>query len=433
MSDLTPHKVNQSLRFSVLDGIFASGMVGLTQDYFTPFLLLLGATVRQVGILGALPNLVSALLQVKSADLTAHFESRKKIFSLFVFLQALMLLPMIFVSSLGSCKPMFFILMVTLFTSFGAFALPPWGSLMSDLVHEHKRGEYFGWRNKVLGILLVAFSFLAGVILHFMKPHDIFSGFSIIFTLAFLCRLASLHFLAKMHEPYLSHKKENSFTLLMFLRRVKESNFAKFVFFVAFFNFSVNLAAPFFAVFMLKDMHFSYLTYTVITATATLMVYLMMGRWGRHADRVGNVKVIRLTAPIIITLPLLWIISQNPVFLLFAQIVSGFAWAGFNLCASNFIYDSTTPEKRTRCIAYFNVINGLAICFGALIGGFLVDWLPPFLGYKILTLFWLTSLCRLLVVVFIAPKIKEVRPVRAVSNIELLSSMVGIHPILKTN
>jgi len=219
----------------------------------------------------------------------------------------------------------------------------------------------------------------------------------------------------------------------MFFRRIKESNFAKFVLFVAVFNFCVFMASPFFAVFMLRELQFSYLKYTVITVTATLTIYLLMGRWGRHADEVGNLKVLRMTAPIIGILPFLWVVNHHPLWLLLVQVTSGFAWAGFNLCASNFIYDAVTPEKRTRCIAYFNVMNGLALCGGGLLGGYLIDILPPFNGYRILMLFMISSILRLAVALAIPRKLKEVRSVQHISSNKLFFSMIGIKPILGNN
>ncbi|HEX9916673.1 MAG TPA: MFS transporter, partial [candidate division Zixibacteria bacterium] len=127
-------KKDKTLRFSFLDGIFASGMTGFTQDYFTPFILYLGATARQVGFLSALPNLFGALMQLKSADITEKLKSRKKVITSFVFLQALMLLPMVALSLLGEAKIAIFIAIVTLFISLGAFVLPAWGSMMSDII-----------------------------------------------------------------------------------------------------------------------------------------------------------------------------------------------------------------------------------------------------------------------------------------------------------
>lgn len=341
-----------------------------------------------------------------------------------------MLLPIAAMALAGWRSVPFFIAAVVLFTGFGAFSGPAWASMMADLVSPAKRGEYFGWRNRVLGFLVVGFTFIAGLILNQTRAINVFYGFAIIFAGAFVFRIISWYFLTRMYEPKLEHRKEDSFTLLNFLARIKESNFAKFVLFVAMLNFSVNLAAPFFAVLMLENLHFSYILYTTITITATLTIFIAMSRWGRHADKVGNLKVLKFTSPIIGIIPLLWVVNRHPVFLFFAQVISGFAWAGFNLSASNFIYDAVTPGKRTRCIAYFNVLNGFALCAGALIGGFLVGKLPPFLGYNILSLFVISAVLRLVVALFGPMKLKEVRPVEHISSDHLFFSMVGIRPFL---
>lgn len=422
-------KINKTLRFSLIDGIFASVMSGLTQDYFAPFLLLLGASAQHIGILNAFPNLFASLIQLKSADIVEKMKSRRLIINIFVFLQAVVFLPMVIMAFRQVLNPLFFIFLVTIFLSLGAFAGPAWGSLMSDLVKENKRGQYFGWRNKVLGFMMVAAAFLAGFILHIMERINIFYGFVIIFGLAFLCRIISWCFLTLMHDPVLKYQKESQFTFFDFIKRVRESNFAKFVFFVAMFSFCVNLVSPFFSVLMLRDLKFSYFTYTVITVSATLTVYLMFTQWGRHADKIGNLKVVKFCAPLISVLPLFWVINRNPVFLIFTQIFAGFAWSGFNLCVSNFIYDAVTPEKRIRCIAYFNVINGTALCAGALVGGFLLTRLPPLFGYNILTLCIIASVSRLFVSLIMPFKLKEVRPVERIKNNQLFFSVIGIKPI----
>lgn len=424
------NQIKRSLRFSFLDGIFASCMIGFTQEYFTPFLLVLGASVKHVGILNALPNLSASLTQLKSADFVEKVKSRKKIIVTFVLLQALMLLPIMFIALANVRNLHFFIMIVILFTSFGALANPAWGSLMSDLVDENKRGEYFGFRTRILGFITVMSIFIAGIILNYSRKTNVFLGFASIFGLAFLFRMISCYFLNRMHDASLEHREEDKFTFLNFLSRMRESNFAKFVLFVSMMNFSVNLASPFFAVLMLRDLHFNYLLYTFITLTATLTVYIIIGRWGKHADKVGNLKIIRFVSPLIGILPLLWVINRSPVFLLFAQVVSGFAWAGFNLCASNFIYDAVIPTKRTRCIAYFNFLNGIALCAGALLGGFTLQKLPPIFGYNILTLFLISSFLRLMFGIFMPTKLREVRPVTKVGNNQLFFSVIGIRPLL---
>jgi hypothetical protein len=53
--------VRESLRASFKDGIFAAFMAGVTDHYATPAALFLGANVQQVGLVTALPNLLSSL------------------------------------------------------------------------------------------------------------------------------------------------------------------------------------------------------------------------------------------------------------------------------------------------------------------------------------------------------------------------------------
>lgn len=427
--DSTKHNINKTLKFSFVDGIFASGMAGFTQEYYVPFALLLGAKARHVGIINALSNLSSSLMQLKSADLAERARSRKKVVNFFVFFQALALLPVVAIALLGGVNLNIFIAVIVLFTSCGAIATPAWASLMSDLVSPDKRGEYFGWRSRILGFITVIATFIAGFLLHEMKRFNIFYGFAVIFGIAFISRIISWYFLTKMHEPYLEHKKENSFTFFDFLARIKESNFAKFVLFVAVMNFSVNLVSPFFAVLMLKNLSFSYLLFTMITITQTLTSIFLMRRWGMHADKVGNVRIIKFSSYLIAIIPVLWVINRNPIFLFFAQIFSGFSWAAFNLCTLNFIYDAVTPEKRTRCISYFNVFNGIALSLGALLGGFLFQIVPPIFGYRVLTLCLLSALMRLMAGFFISVHIKEVRPVEKITSDGLFFSVIGVRPL----
>ncbi len=419
------------MRFSFLDGVFAGGMIGFTQEYFTPFLLLMSSTARHVALLAALPNIFASLIQLKTADLAEKARSRKKVITTFVFMQAVMLLPMALLALRQKAHPGFFIAMVILFTSFGAISSPAWGSLMSDLVPNRKRGAYFGWRNRIVGFIIVGMAFTAGCILNFMKEINVYFGFALIFFLAFVFRLGSWAYLKKMHEPHLEIKKEHYFSIIQFFVSIRKSNFARFVLFSGVMNFSVHMASPFFSMFMLRDLKFSYLTYTTVTVAATLTIYLMMGRWGLLADRIGNLRVIKFTSSLIGVIPLLWLVSRNPVFLVFAQIFSGLLWSGFTLCSTNFIYDAVTPQKRTRCISYFNLVNGLALGGGALAGGFAARGLPPVLGYKLLTLFLVSALLRFASARYLPAMVKEVRVSEHASNSDIFLSMTGIKALKK--
>ena len=278
-------------------------------------------------------------------------------------------------------------------------------------------------------MLGVAGMIAGGMILHGMEQRNLLYGFCLLFGLGLLSRFFSFLSLQRMSEPSSTYNKEDVFSFLQFFLRLKKSNFAKFVLFVSATNFSVNLAAPYFAVFMLQDLSFNYFLYAMVTIAAPLTLYLTVSRWGRHADKVGSLKVLLLTSKCFPLIPLLWIVDQTPWYLLMVEMFSGFLWAGFNLCAVNFIYDAASPQKRTRCIAYFNVVNGFALSCGALLGGFMVRHLPPLFGHKILALFFISAMLRLAVSWALPRMLKEVRHVEHIKSLDLFFSMIRLRSI----
>lgn len=416
----------QSLKYSMLDGISASGMIGFTNEFFSPFLLLLGGTTFQVGILSSLPSFMASIVQILSPEIVDRLKSRKKIILIFVFFQLLMIIPIIGISIYGKCNPYFFILCVIFFTAFGAIATPAWASLMSNLVPDSKRGVFFGNRTRIIGLTLVFFTFIAGFIVHFMNTINIYYGFTIIFFGALIFRIFSWFFLSKMKEQIIEHKQEHHFTIVQFWAQLKKSNFAKFVLFMSTLHFSVFLASPFFTVLMLKDYKFNYSIYTIVTVSCTLAANLMIAKWGKISDSIGNIKIIKIIAPLISVLPVLWLVSSNWIYLIFVQIAAGVLWAGLNLCALNFVYDAVTPQKRTRCIAYFNSFNGLGICLGSLIGGVILEKLPSFLGHKIYSLFTISTIFRLLISLTLTKFFNEVKPVEKISYFKLFLRLINI-------
>jgi MFS family permease len=423
--------VRASLRSSFKDGIFAAFMAGAVDSYATPAALFLGATILQVGLVTALPNLLAALSQFFSVRIIYWVGGRVKLLVRLVFSQAslilcIALLPMLEIANRVELLLIFLVLAAIC----GGLAGPAWGSLMSDYVPAKKRGQYFGWRSRTVGAVTVGSIVASGLLLNFFQEISYGTGFCIIFSCAAAARYISAYFLSRMDEP--PHKKDpaSDFTFMMFLRRFRESNFLKFVVFSGCLTFATFLAAPFFAVFMLRDLQLSYVTYMALQVSASLAALVALPLWGKHADWVGNVRVLRLSSFLAALIPMFWLFSHNAAYLMLVQMFSGFAWSGVTLSAGNFIYDAVTPQKRVRCIAYFNVINGVALFLGSSLGGYLATSLPPLLGYRLLGLFALSCLCRLTFYLLLSRSFREVRAAHEVSIQELFFSVVGIRPLV---
>jgi len=154
--------------------------------------------------------------------------------------------------------------------------------------------------------------------------------------------------------------------------------------------------------------------------------------WGKHADKIGNAKVLKTTSLLIPLIPVLWLFSSNLTYLFMIEVFAGFVWGGFNLCSLNFIYDAVSPGKRVRCLGYFGFINGVATFLGAGLGGYLAERLPTLNGSRILTLFVISGLLRFLSHFLLSRHFHEVRTAaQKISSVELFFSVVGIRPLLE--
>lgn len=140
-----------------------------------------------------------------------------------------------------------------------------------------------------------------------------------------------------------------------------------------------------------------------------LFSLIVLKLWGKFADRYGNYRVLYITTILIPIVPILWILFESPIYLIFVPaLISGVSWVGFNLATNNFIYDNVSPKKRGFAISYYNMFNGIGIFFGAVIGAFLIKFLKTSFE-PILLIFIISSLMSIVVVFFWIPQIKEIK------------------------
>ena len=411
-------------KISIRDGSAYGVMDGFGLRYITPYALHLGASNAQIGFLTSIPALIGNFLQMFISRAMEKY-SRKKILMFGVLMQTLMWLPLIgigflfFYGKLDSIASANLVVIVySLIVIFAAFVAPTWNSLMRDVVTKDI-GTYFGKRNRIVGAFVMVSLLIGSFILDYFKKTNIFWGFVIIFGIAFFARVISWLTLRKHYEPELKLQKGYYFNFRQFLSKIPQSNFGKFALFVGLMMLATSIAAPFFTVYMLKELHFSYVTWMAITIVSSITSLLFMPLWGKIADKHGNLSIIKITGALIPFVSLLWIaaplilpLSHTGliVYLLAIEALSGIAWSGFNLCVANFVFDAVTRERFPICLAYSNILNGIGVFIGATLGGiisslnFSFGWISP-----LIFIFLLSGVARTMVYVFMIPQIKEVR------------------------
>ena len=284
---------------------------------------------------------------------------------------------------------------------------------------------------------------LAGLILHGTeKAGSPWIGFMLIFIAALLSRLISAYCLSKMSNPPYEVNKKDEFSILEFFADFRHSSFVRFVVYTGLMHLSVMVAGPFFSVYMLRELHFSYLQFMVVSAIAVLAQYFTLHNWGKFGDKFGNRRALVIAGFTLPVVPVLWLISANFYFILLIQMLSGFVWAGFSLSMGNFIYDATPQPRLAKCVAIFNVINAVGIFAGAAIGGWMTGYLPLSisisglgisLGITMISnlqwLFLISGVLRLFISFIFLPTIREMREVQPLTLQELIFRVSSIRPI----
>jgi len=416
-----------SLRNLFLDGFFASIQFGLTDQFITPLALFFGANNVAIGSLSFIRNALVSIVQIYSAELTRLFGSRKRFTTAAVFAAAVMWLPTYFLPVLfEEVRIPLFIILFAVTSCCNLMATPAWASLISEYIPYRKRGQYFGFRGAALGTVYFFSLLAAGLLLHVFERRDLFLGFSILIITASVMRMISWGFLTRLYEPKWRPSTEDYFTFWEFIRRLPVSNFARYAVLSALFMMGVAMASVFFPVYLLREVGFGYLAYSVLTAATIFTTYLSQRYWGRFSDRYGNLKILGMTTALISLIPFLWIFSRDFYYLLFVQLLAGFLWAGYNLSSVNFIYDAAATKKRERCIAYYNFLSGLGLGVGALMGGFFYRHLAPVLGSGFYSLVVVSGLVRFVFAHAILLFTKEVRTVHPIRGRVLLLDIAGI-------
>lgn len=416
--------------------------MGASETYLGAFGIFLGGAPLQIGALATLPPLVGAIVQSIGMRISERTKSRRDVVASLMRAQALLLLPLALIPfpfTSGSDAVTALIGVVVLYQVTVGLIAPMWNSLVGDLLPPLSRGEFFGFRNKWMAIVTFSAVVLAGQTIHWFSEWGLESwGFVVVFVSAAVARALSAKAFGGVDDVSLHVPDESKFTFWQFLARAKYSNFVKFVFFVSCMNFAASISGPYFAMYMLQDLSFSYSDYTVIVAAAVLAQFVVMRSWGAMSDQFGNRTILKVCGTLVALNPTLWLISSNFWFVVFVQFYSGIFWAGFTLAAANFVFDAVTPPKRARCVAYQAIINGCLVFLGSYVGGRIAHEVPmswvQHIGLwvphsKFLALFVLSGILRVFVMLFLFPSFKEVRQVESIRGHQLLIRVTSLRPL----
>ena len=406
----------RGLRLSVIDGAFSAVMGGLCGGIFLVGFVLkvLDADTGKIGVIASLPMFAN-LIQLLGSYIIEKTGKSKRLCLISVAVSRalwllIILLPFRIFAGLSDYRIWVVVGVIGLSSLFAALAGVGWTSWMSELVPEETRGAYFGKRNMISAFFGMLFVLAGGRFINFWEmryPHNQPAGFIIIFGAGILAGLLSLIFLRAVPEtPAPPRPKDGGFNLREFLSPVKDSNFIKLALFGASWIFAVNLAAPFYGVYMINALKIDFSTLTVFGTAATVATLIMMKIWGPITDKLGNKPVLIVSSLALAAVPFLWV-STIPgryyIPVMGAHILSGAFMAGAGLSQFNILIKLSPREGRSVYLALYAAATGLTGALAPVAGGrlsFLMEDISVILpGYTLTGLHLLFILSAVLIAV----------------------------------
>ncbi|MHC4674583.1 MAG: MFS transporter [Planctomycetota bacterium] len=381
---LQEEEVSQGLRMLMYDGMCSQVMGVLTGGAFlVAFAVLLGASNTVIGLLAAIAPLTQ-ILQIPTIFVVDKIRLRK---FLVVASSLLSRLSWLIVATLPWLVPSdqrVLVLVICLFLYFGLGTVSggAFNSWMRDLIPEKIMGSYFARRFAIATAIGAVLTVLAGVAVDFGKRlFDSELGiYSILFLAGSVSGLIGLYFLTRIPEPKMS--PDPSKGLISVLGQpFKDEGFRKLLWFLGSWNFAINLAAPFFVVYMLTRLGMSMTWVLGLSVLSQLTNILFFQIWGRLADTFSNKSVLGVSGPLFILSILLWPFTTMPEkyiltipILVFIHILAGMSTAGVTLCSANIALKLAPRGKATSFLATNALVNGLAATFAPIIAGVTADW-----------------------------------------------------------
>lgn len=379
---LTESEVQKGMKIIIWDGLASEMMTTFTGSAFLiAMALLMGANNVQIGLLAALPTFTN-IFQLISIWLVRKYNNRRAVTVYCAFLARFPLV-LIGISALwfaGSFN--IFIFFLFFYFLFGSIAGPSWNSWMKDLVPENMLGEYFSRRSRYNQTLDVVFSIVLAILLDFIKsryPQYELNVYSIFFIIAGVIGIIGGYVLSRAPEPqsYLS----NANILSLFRQPLRNLNFRRLLAFNSAWIFALNIATPFFTVFMMKGMGLPISYIIVLSILSQLSSILTIRIWGTFADRYSNKSIIALSAPIYILCIIAWCfvgiysrLYANLALLVVIHIFSGISTAGINLSLTNIGLKLAPKEDAIVYLSVKNIITAFFSSMGPLVGGVLADF-----------------------------------------------------------
>lgn len=366
----------RSLHWFWFDGFFASASDNIMLNFVSLYIIALGASGAQVGMMSSISSIVSACVLLPGALLAERSLRKKPVTLSFGINGRFAILMLVFVPILfkGPAAIWIAIAFSVLRDASNYAGYPAWMDLTNSVVPIEGRGRYFGSRNFIMGITGMLTTLLAGKLITLFTSV---TGYQIALAAAFVFGMASSFSFSHIDEDAVSIapvKTRRSFNPRELVAMFKEQpHFVALTATAALWNFAIYIAGPFFNVQMVNVLKFSAATVGLLNVISTLASLLTSKRIGGLADRMSNRKLQLISMILIPLLPTAWLFVTAAWQVAIINSFSGVFWGVFNLVSFNLLLASVPCDQVPRYSAIYQVVVLLAIALGSAVGSAIIE------------------------------------------------------------
>lgn len=370
-----------ALRASVAEGALATVMSTLLGGVFlTAFALRLGANEMQIGLLAATTSLAH-LSQLLGSWAVERSGRCKRVCMIASWISRLLWLPILLVPFIfsrvsGEGQAWCILALLVVSSSFASVGGVAWLAWIKNLVPDEMRLRFLGRRHIFNATLTFSMSLASGLFVDAWTrayPSSLL-GFILVFAVAVACGLVGLLILQTMPEA--TDRITVAVPLGSLVKApLTDGNYRRLIAFYATWNFTSNLATPFFAVYMLAILQLSFATVTLLLMLSSVMGLAVTRLWTRFGDRFGTINMVLVATLADVACPLLWLlVSPGTLWILVPIHLLGVFAAPIAIGPNVLSLKLSPAESGSGYMALFNAITGPLTAAGAVVGGAIAGW-----------------------------------------------------------
>ena len=395
-------EARQNLRWFWLDGLFASASDAIIVAYLSLFVLALGGTRAQIGLMNSLASLSAALVLLPGAALVERLGWRRPIvLRSAAGARAVLLLLALMPLALDGHAAVYAAIGLAIVRSASIHVgVPAWSGLMADLVPARWRGRYFSSRSIAMVAAGMVTTLLFGQLISRIREP---LGYQLAFGVAFAIGLVATFSFGRIDEPpeATAASAAGGAGLPLWKQLRAHRDFVVFCAVVALWSFAVSIGGPFFSVFLVEGLGASaglIGTFAVLSSLASLPGHRL---FGTLIDRYGQRRVQMLTGLAIPLLAAGWVLARSPWHVVPLYLIGGFLWSGYGAASLSVQFTLVPQARRARFTALLQIVVLVGLAAGAAVGGLIAEhW-----GYRVA--FAVTGAGRLLAAALFALFVRE--------------------------